>query len=678
MSNGLGSDDRPAVMASGSPARHLFFIPLPILMAPMWQPLLDWLGDRKAERTSRPWHALAKRVREGIAARQGEPLVDLPVTWQQLATRWQRGADRDTILVEALELLVRATQETSQLVLHPGQILGALSLAGGALVEMQTGEGKTIVAALAACLGTFDRQSVHVATTNDYLVGRDSTLNRPLFASLGLSTGKIVQSTSVAARREAYRCDITYSTPRELAFDFLKDCLHRSRHSSTDDPLALNDHSAKLKWRQASDVQPTRHIALVDEADSLLIDEARIPFVLALEDAAAARQLRLIQWAVAFVPTLRETQDCTAEPRTGRWILSATGRELVRTRAPTGEPVPASELYRVVELVLQASRNLGRDRDYVVRNGQVVLVDEFTGRLGEGRQWPFGLHQAVEAWCGIALTPRTRPAARITAQEFFRGYARLGGITGTARDARREFEANYGCSVVTIPTHRPCQRLVWPLRALPTEGEKFREVVSETSALHLQGRPVLVGTRSIEKTEQLSELLRTAGIPHQVLHAKHLADEAQRVARAGQQGQVTLATNLAGRGTDIPLGHDVAELGGLHVIGTELHESSRIDRQLFGRCARQGDPGSCRQYVSLDDALLETAWGADRAAQIRHAARQRQSSPHHWGRLLHRAQQEVERRARLTRQALLADAVKRSRRLRRLGFDPILDLLDDD
>lgn len=644
----------------------------------MWQPLFEWLGDRHSERHLQPWQALATRVREGVAAREGRPLADLPSTWQQLATRWQRGADRDTILVEALELLVRTMQQTSRLVPHPGQIVGALALAGGTLVEMQTGEGKTIVAALAACLATFDRQSVHVATTNDYLVERDLSLNRPLFEAVGLSAGGITQSTEIRARREAYRCDITYSTPREFAFDFLRDSLHRSRNAQPVDPLGWRDLPAQPDWRTARGVQPTRHTVLVDEADSLLIDEARIPFVLALEDVAAARHLRLIQWAATVVPTLHETHDYLADPRTGRWTLSATGRERVRTYAPVGEPVSAGDLYRVVELMLQASRKLVRDRDYVVSSGQVVLVDEFTGRLGNGRQWPSGLHQAVEAWCGLPLTPRTKPAARITVQEFFRGYARLGGITGTARDARREFQTTYGCSVVTIPTHRPCQRVVWPLRALASEKQKFQEVVAETSALHHEGRPVLVGTRSIDKSEQLSELLRQVGLPHQVLHAKHLADEAQRVAQAGQAGQITLATNLAGRGTDIPLGPYVAERGGLHVIGTELHESSRIDRQLFGRCARQGDPGSCRQYVSLDDALLEAAWGRDRAAQIRAAAHQGSPSHHHWGRLLHRAQQEIERRARLTRQALLSDSVKRSRRLRRLGFDPIVDFLDED
>jgi preprotein translocase subunit SecA len=636
------------------------------------------MNDLGAQQRLRPWHSMVATVGERLAARGNERPEDLPGKWERLVLKWRQGADREAILVEALELSVQAAHEACELVLHPGQLLGALALSGGTLVEMQTGEGKTIVAAVAACLCSLDRQGVHVATMNDYLVDRDRSLNQSLFTALGLTAGAIVQTTPDNQRREAYSRDITYSTARELAFDFLRDSLRSGCHPP-DVPLGdVPELPRSHDGRTVSRVQPRRHIALVDEADSLLIDEARIPFVLAQADLAAVRQQRLIEWAVDFVPSLRETTDCLPEPRTGRWILSATGREVVRSNAPVGEPVFANELYQAVELVLRASRDLLRDRDYLVREGKIVLVDEFTGRLGEGRQWPAGLHQAVEAWCGLSQTPRTRPAARITAQEFFRGYARLGGLTGTAEKARGEFRSMYGCEVATLPTHLPCQRVVWPLRVLTTEEVKFREVIAETWLLHREGRPVLVGTRSIDKTERLSALLRADSIPHQILHAKHLADEARRVALAGQAGQITLATNLAGRGTDIELGPGVAQRGGLHVIGTELHESSRIDRQLFGRCARQGDPGSCRQFLSLEDALLETAWGAARAGQIRQQALAGHPAPQAWGRVLLQAQSEVERRMGLARQALVRETGERNQRLRRLGFNPVVDFLDEE
>jgi preprotein translocase subunit SecA len=644
----------------------------------MWQPIRNWITRRWAHRTLRPWRMLVAQTLERVRAEEAVPLTDLPRRWQGFAERWRRGTGRDAVRVEALAILCRLSRECCALNPHPGQLLAAFALDAGTVVEMPTGEGKTLALALAAALATFDRQSVHVATSNDYLVDRDATLNRPIFNALGLSVGAIRQETSPRERHAAYRCDITYATPRELGFDFLREC-HRQRGPRRIQAMRQGrQHAVDPDWRQAPGLQPPRYALFVDEADSLLIDEARIPLLLATVDRQAELHALLTLWAAERVRSLEEPRDYFRKPFSGRWTLTPTGLETIRNSAPVDLPVTLSEMTTAVELLLRAARDLRPDRDYIVRDGQVVLVDEFTGRLAEGRQWQAGVQQAVEAWCALPLTPRTSPTARITVQEFFGGYSRLAGITGTALESAGEFHAMYRRRVVEIPAQRPSQRITWPLLALDTEEEKFRAVVAETIALRQTGRPVLVGARSIDKSERLSALLNEAGMPHQLLHAKHLDDEARRVALAGQPGQITIATNLAGRGTDIALGPGVAELGGLHVIGTELHESSRIDRQLFGRCARQGDPGSSRQFVSLDDSILDTAWGSEGAGDVRRIVRREgRPPPHRWGRLLRRAQRKVEQQLRLVRAALVREAIDRRQRLLNLGCDPVLDFFDE-
>jgi preprotein translocase subunit SecA len=614
-----------------------------------------------------------------VPAEAVAPLSELPQRWQSLAGRWRHGTGRDQVRVEALAILCRLARHHCQLDPHPGQLLAALALEAGTVVELPTGEGKTLAIAMAAALATFDRHGVHVATSNDYLVERDFGLNRPLFAALGLSVGSIRQDTGAVERRRAYRCDIAYATPRELGFDYLRECLRQGDEDRGHPPPPGRGLCTDPAWRSAPGVQPPRYALLVDEADSLLIDEGRIPLLLAMVDPQPRSSQELTLWAADRVRTLEESRDFHRDSHSGRWILTPAGSAAIRNSLPRHLPGTLPEITAAVELVLRASRDLRPDRDYIIRDDQVVLVDEFTGRLAEGRQWQSGVQQAVEAWLGLPLTAQARPSARITVQEFFGGYSRLAGITGTARESAGEFHTMYGRSVVTIPAQRACQRTIWPLHALATEKEKFEAILAETIHQHRAGRPVLVGTRSIDKSEQLATLLAAAGIPHQVLHAKHLTREAQRVAQAGQSGQITIATNLAGRGTDIVLGPGVADRGGLHVIGTELHESSRIDRQLFGRCARQGDPGTCRQFVSLDDPILETAWGAEVATALRLRLRSRERpDPRRWARLLLRAQRQVEQQFRLARAALVREAVDRRARLLRLGYDPVLQFFDQD
>ncbi|RPI82681.1 MAG: preprotein translocase subunit SecA, partial [Planctomycetaceae bacterium] len=358
--------------------------------------------------------------------------------------------------------------------------------------------------------------------------------------------------------------------------------------------------------------------------------------------------------------------------------LSAAGRARVRETA--GESVAgltSDRLFTAVERAIRVERELIRDRHYVVRDEQIVIVDEFTGRLAEGRQWRGGLHQAVEAHEALTVTPPTSPAARINVQEFFTRYPHLAGMTGTARSATAEFRTFYRRMVAEIPTHVPGRREVLPTRLLPTAAAKAQAVLEETKAMHDLGRPVLIGTRSIDKSEQLSALFTAAGLPHEVLHARRIAQEAELIARAGELGRVTIATNMAGRGTDIALGPGVSALGGLHVIGTELHDASRIDRQLFGRCARQGDPGSCRQFLSLDDELLDQSLGGAAANRLRARQQNRVTGLDALTGLFRRAQRRLERRQFRDRQLLVHHAKMRREQLAPLGYDPFLDIADE-
>jgi preprotein translocase subunit SecA len=425
-------------------------------------------------------------------------------------------------------------------------------------------------------------------------------------------------------------------------------------------------------------VQRDLHFAVVDEADSLLIDEARIPLIISTrssDDAAAETEAYV--WCSSIASQFDEEQHFTRDPRDLRIELTAAGRQLLRTlpKPPQIDPLRLPNLYEFVERAIRVERDFVRDRQYVVREGKVVIVDEFTGRIAEGRQWRDGIHQAVEAKEGLEVSVPGGSAARITVQEFFSLYRGLAGMTGTASGSASEFRKAYGLAVAAIPTHRPCLRVRSPDRVLATVLAKWEAVVAEVRAMHAAGRPVLIGTRSIDKSEALSERLKSAGIEHAVLHARRLAHEAAIVERAGEFGRVTVATNMAGRGTDIRLADGVAAIGGLHVIGTELHDSSRIDQQLFGRCARQGDPGSCRQFVSLEDEILELGLGIERAAALRRTD-QDDLPQEQMLALFRKAQRKIERRHFRDRHFLMRQAERRRRLHERLGQDPYLDAVE--
>ena len=585
----------------------------------------------------------------------------------------------DTLLPEAFTLVREAARRTIGMPHFQTQLLAGAALHAGAIAEMQTGEGKTLTATLPLYLRALAGKGAHLATANDYLAQRDAEWMGPVFAALGLSVASVTAGSSPAERRKAYQCDIAYGTAREFGFDFLRDRLQnreRAESQALFSPASSDDEGV---GKAPHSVQRDLHFAVIDEADSLLIDEARIPLIISARvNRDWAVETSAFQWGAEIARQFQDAAHFTIDPAHRRLELTSAGRELVRAlpKPSTIDSLRLTHLYEYAERAIRVEREFLRDCHYVVRDRKVVIVDEFTGRIAEGRQWRDGIHQAVEAKEGLDISPAGGSAARITVQEFFSLYRGLAGMTGTATGSHREFRKAYGLLVAEIPTHRPCRRKRLPDRALPTAEAKWQAVADEIHEMHATGRPVLIGTRSIDKSERLSAVLKAAGIEHSVLHARHLAEEAAIVARAGESGRVTVATNMAGRGTDIRLADGVAALGGLHVIGTELHDSSRIDRQLFGRCARQGDPGSCRQFVSLDDDILEIGLGTGRAAALRRSLQGGAPIGEHVVALFLKAQRNIERRHFQDRQILTREARHHRRLHERLGQDPYLDAVD--
>ncbi len=478
------------------------------------------------------------------------------------------------------------------------QILGGMALFHGAIAEMDTGEGKTLTATLPMYLHALRGKGAHLATVNDYLAARDAQLMGPVYQLLGLSVGVVQTDMSRPQRRTAYASDITYGTAKEFGFDFLRDRLviRRLKQERLDFLDSLSSNRATGGERP---VQRDAYFALVDEADSILIDEARTPLIIsAIGDKHEASIRATYAWAAEHSPQFEEDEDYEYDHEKKKVELTVKGRQRVRSldQPPEMDGVGLIDAYEFIERGIKVRRDFLRDQHYVVSDkGEIVIVDEFTGRLAEGRKWRDGIHQAIEAKETIEITVDTGQAARITIQDLFLRYQFLAGMTGTALTSAREFRKIYKTLVVRIPTNRPARRTHLLDRVFPTGDSKWREIVQQIVELHRQSRPVLVGTRTIEKSELLSQMLTDQGISHEVLNARHIAREAEIVAQAGQPGRVTVATNMAGRGTDIKLGQGVADLGGLHVIVTEIHDSARIDRQLAGRSGRQGDPGSVQR-----------------------------------------------------------------------------------
>ncbi len=516
--------------------------------------------------------------------------ANLQAKTSEFKLRLQKGETLDDILPEAFAVVREASKRVTGMRHFDVQLIGGVVLHRGKISEMRTGEGKTLVATLPVYLNALTGKGVHVVTVNDYLARRDSIDMGRIYNFLGLSVGLIVHEIDFPERKAAYQADITYGTNNEFGFDYLRDNMVVDKDQM---------------------VQRELNYCIVDEVDSILIDEARTPLIISGPGEKSADLYKVIARIVA---NMKEGEDYTVDEKQKQ--VAPTEAGIAKAEKALG----VSNLYDTehgvdfshhIMCAIKAKTLMIRDRDYVVKDGEVIIVDEFTGRLMYGRRYSEGLHQAIEAKEGVVVQRESQTLATITFQNYFRMYKKLAGMTGTAKTEEQEFQKIYGLDVIVIPTNKPMIRTDYPDVIYKTKAAKYRAVVKEIVELHKSGQPVLVGTTSITQSEDLSALLKKQGIPHNVLNAKYHEKEAMIVADAGQPGQVTIATNMAGRGTDIVLGEGVAEKGGLHILGTERHESRRIDNQLRGRCARQGDPGSSRFYLSLEDDLMRL-FGSDK------------------------------------------------------------------
>ena len=603
--------------------------------------------------------------------------AELKVRGQQLRGRARGGESLDHLLPEAFGLVCVAAVRTVRMRPFDVQLAGGVILHHGALAELSTGEGKTLTASMPAFLNALAGKGVHVTTVNDYLASRDAEWMGPIYTSLGLSVGVLQMQMPDAARTKAYRSDITYGTASEFGFDFLRDRLKMSGNKGQAMPFWA-PWTVNGQYNQALDpkVQGDHNYAIVDEADNIFIDEARTPLIISAPTRPATEEEQVVyKWADQIGKHMVRDRHFTLDEKKQKIELTDEGLEIARyANPPTGPHSHAMDkLHEHIERTLHAHFRFRRDQHYMIEKDKVVIIDEFTGRRMPDRHWREGLHQAVEAKEGVPVTLAADHAAQITFQSYFRLYKKLSGMTGTAAQNWMELRRVYKLWVVTVPTNMPIIRAQWPDRVFPTEDAKFAEVVAEIIRLREQGRPVLIGTRSVEKSEKLSELLQQAGVEHQVLNARQHEREAQIVALAGQRGRVTIATNMAGRGTDIKPDPEVTEAGGLHVLGTERHEARRIDRQLAGRSGRQGDPGSCQFFLALDDELLE-GLGPDRQAALRE--RGERGDDLDWQKyqpLFLRAQRRVERRHRRQRVDLMLYEKQRQEVLKDLSADPYVD-----
>ena len=553
---------------------------------------VDWLfGETNEQKLRRlqPYleavNALGPEVKrlsdDELAAKTGE-----------FRARLEEGEMIDDLLPEAFAVVREVAERRVGLRPFDVQVLGAVVLHQRRIAEMKTGEGKTLVATMPAYLNALVGK-VHIVTVNDYLAKRDRHWMGPIYEFLGLKVGLLQEGMEIPERKEAYQCDIIYGTNNQFGFDYLRDNL----------AISVDQR-----------VQTGLDYAIIDEVDNILIDEARTPLIIS---GSTEESARLYKKFASLAPLFKEGLDFEADEKTKTVALTEQGvhkaEELLhRDNIYSPENI---ELLHHLEVALRARLFFHRDVDYIVKDGRVIIVDEFTGRLMPDRRYSDGLHQALEAKEGLEIRREQQTLAQITLQHYFKLYKGIAGMTGTAKTEEDEFREIYGMDVVVIPTHKPMIRKDLPDILFRSEEAKFKAIVDEVERLHKEGRPVLIGTNSIEKSERLSSLMRRRGLKHNVLNAKYHEKEAEIIKDAGQRGAITVATNMAGRGVDIKLGEGVAELGGLHIIGAQRHESRRIDDQLRGRAGRQGDPGSSQFFISLEDELIRL-FGGERIGAI--------------------------------------------------------------
>lgn len=611
LNHGPLSDTNPSAAALRGGAQPL---PQITLYPEREEPGHHWLDPAESivryvvERVGAPIFKLRLRLLQARVLRKANSIASLDDAALSARIETVRGMMHskglsNAAIAESFALIREMSRRVLGLYHHPVQVLGGLAMIRGAIAEMETGEGKTLTATLAAGTAALAGLPVHVITVNDYLAERDAETMEPLYARLALSVGVLVHGIPPPERRAIYRRDIVYASNSEMAFDYLRDRVElggapRNMH------LKLNRAFARSRDVDGL-VMRGLHFAIVDEADSVLVDEARTPLILSRESDAAAERV-WAETAHKLAKTLFKDRDFTLHMAERRVDLTETGCKTLERIGLSEGNIWTNKIRReqAVRQALSARHLFTNGDQYIIQDGKVMIVDEYTGRIMAERSWNDGMHQLVEVKEGVEVTPRKEVIARLTYQRFFRRYLQLSGMTGTAREVTSELSSVYHLNVVSVPTNTKSRRKRLGARIVRRSEDKWQAIVARVQKLHAQGRPVLVGTRSVAASDDASAALKAAGLEHAVLNAKEYQEEAEIVACAGQAGHITVATNMAGRGVDIDLGVGVADSGGLHVILSERHDAKRIDRQLEGRTARRGEPGSSEAILSLEDSLL--------------------------------------------------------------------------
>jgi preprotein translocase subunit SecA len=626
------------------------------------------------------WAALQiPKIRYWESQYESLPDEELRTIGLRLRGRARGGESLDKLLPEAFGLVCVASWRYLRMRPFDVQLAGGIIMHQGGLAELATGEGKTLTASMPVFLNALQGKGVHVATVNDYLARRDAETLGPVYQGLGLTVGVIQMQMGEQDRFTAYRSDITYGTCSEFGFDFLRDRLKVAGSKGQESPFWT-------AWQPGAGVSPTasdnnaqrgHHFALVDEADNIFIDEARTPLIISGPTRLATpEEAQVYVWANELAIKMVPNQHFTFDMKKQKLELTNEGQQLARYSNPPSsgaDSLAMDKLHERIEQALHAHYRFRRDQHYMIAKEKIVIIDEFTGRRMPDRHWREGLHQAVEAKEGVPVNFPSDHAAQVTYQSYFKQYKKLCGMTGTAAQNWIELYRVYRLWVVCVPTNRPVIREQYPDRVFPTEDAKFNAVVQQVQELKAQGRPVLIGTRSVEKSEDLSRRLTAVGIEHQVLNARQHEQEAHIVEHAGEQTRVTIATNMAGRGTDIKPTPEVVAAGGLHVLGTERHEALRIDRQLAGRAGRQGDPGSAQFFLSLEDELLEALGERRQESLKKFGQRGGERDWNRYLRLFKVSQRRVERRHYKSRVDLMVHEKQRQEILKDLGADPFVD-----
>ncbi len=636
--------------------------------------LAKGLGSPSKGRLSR-WRAAAHRILRKSNDYKGISDDELLNLGKDVRWRAKTGLPLHTLLEETFALGIEASRRTTGMEHYPVQIMGGMAIFEGGIAELQTGEGKTLTATLPTLLRALPGKGAHVVTVNDYLAERDAAEMAPIYRALGMTSGCILTPMETDERRDNYACDITYGTAKEFGFDLLRDRLRQG--------VTAGGQKRHTMFTAASGgetpVQRGHYSVLIDEADSILIDEARTPLIIGLTLPNDAATVSLFRWCHRAVSHLEANVDFVYEPERRSAYLTDQGcrKVLLLGKPALIDAIDTERIYKHVEQALTAKFAFLRDRDYVVVDNEIMIVDEGTGRIMDGRKWQDGLHQSIEAKELVPITAASGEAARITVQNFFKLYSHIGGMTGTVVQCASEIKKVYGLKVTAVPTHRPCIRKALPTRVFATNEAKRRAIIDSIDELVKANRAILVGTPSVDASEALGQMLRDRGIKHKILNAKYPEEEAAIVAKAGDCGKVTVATNMAGRGTDIKLSDELKKAGGLHVIATEMHSSKRIDRQLIGRAARQGDPGSYEFFLSLEDELLRCLTPEKHRSVIGKAFPNRFGElARTWLRFFNKTQRYLEKMHYKQRRDMLKQDKQRTESYRRMGLDPCLELTE--